>query len=798
MDPKNQALTESDTPAAPVAKARRGRPKGAVTHTFSDLTDLTVEDFSFVRGVVSGLNPAEAFTRFYGTRHFNADGEPVIPHGHSIAALASTLLERILAAAKHSGDKDVRQYGQLLEYEASPSPVPDLPGSSASVVSRRAIPSIEEWIDEYDVDVNALGEADLILMYKEYLETEYPSEQSGPPQATAAPGGPTRSASDAIKSKVAALNYLQTTLALRPVPSNAIATWLARGLAAQLEGLGVNTIEDLIRFISTVGRHWHKRVPRLGPLRAGKLVAWLESHEETLGRIDRSSEAWVSTPPLRRRVEPLQRVQTTTVLSPLPYNPEVLAPVRGAFAPRPGIAPFELMVVPPHLDGSVGLYRSRTPNHFSATNDYQAVYVWLAAYQSAKKDRTLDAYRREIERFYLWCIHEAHVPLSGVSSAHAMQYQKFLSAIPSKYISTLRVTRDDLRWRPWRGQLDAKSQRYALGVVSQFYNAAMKASYVTGNPFASLKSTAGKESRSMDTSRSLSAQDLDWVRQSLQQMSEQDDSQVQSAQSLQSELSFVRAAVRRRKRLILHLALTTGLRLQEIATSTLARLHPAVVDAVEQEAVWMLEVVGKGNKVRTVPIRESVRRMVLAHHEDVRRCLRMAGDAAGSWSDGFERHPPLVCALASQPVHNESSKWHEMAKPNLALSKVGLYRTLKSFFKSSARVPLRKAKQAVSRLNEDLEFAVSHGNLDLAREIRTQRLVAQHELALWTRRSSISTHWLRHTFALAVLEENPSDSGLKLAQQLLGHASITTTQEYVKQRDDHKIRAVLNVNPLGL
>lgn len=801
MDLKNQAHTEQALPADHVEKARRGRPKGAVTHTFSDLSDLTVEDFSFVRGVVSGMKPAEAFTRFYGTRHFDAKGEPVVPHGHSITALAKTLLEKILAAAKHSGDEDVRQCGQLLEHEAAPSPAPDVAGVSESVVSQRARPSIEEWIDEYDIDVDALsGEAELIAMYKEYLATEEPSSQNGRPQTAAVPASQPNSASDTIKSKVAALNFLQTTLALRPVPSSAVATWLAKGLASQLEGLGVNTIEDLVRFISNVGRHWHKRVPRLGPLRAGKVVAWLESHAETLGRIDRSSEAWVSTPPLRRRLEPLQRVPTTPVLTPLPHNPGLLAPVPETLVPRPGIAPFEMMVVPPHLDGSVGLYRSRTPNHFSAANDYQAVFVWLAAFQTAKKDRTLDAYRREIERFYLWCIHEAHVPLSGVSSAHAMQYQQFLRSIPSKYISTLRVTRDDVRWRPWRGQLDSKSQRYALGIVSQFYSAAVKAAYLTGNPFSSVKAIGGKESRSMDTSRALSAQDLEWVRQVLAQMPALRYSQKRQAESAEAGRSFVRSALARRKRLILHLALSTGLRLEEISTSTLAGLHAAIVDGVEQGSVWMLEVLGKGRKVRTVPIRESLRQMVLDHHDDVRQILRLAGASASRWADGFERHPPLVCAL-TPPVRGGQGEWRdskEMANDNLALSKVGLYRTLKSFFRTATRVQLRKAKQELDELNSAIASAVSTGQMEVASKLRQERLVALREVALWTKRSNVSTHWLRHTFAHAVLHENPSDSGLKLAQQLLGHSSITTTQEYVKQADSSKVAALLNVNPLNL
>ena len=31
------------------------------------------------------------------------------------------------------------------------------------------------------------------------------------------------------------------------------------------------------------------------------------------------------------------------------------------------------------------------------------------------------------------------------------------------------------------------------------------------------------------------------------------------------------------------------------------------------------------------------------------------------------------------------------------------------------------------------------------------------ELAIWSRRSAMSTHWMRHTFAIGVLRDNPND-----------------------------------------
>ncbi len=99
----------------------------------------------------------------------------------------------------------------------------------------------------------------------------------------------------------------------------------------------------------------------------------------------------------------------------------------------------------------------------------------------------------------------------------------------------------------------------------------------------------------------------------------------------------------------------------------------------------------------------------------------------------------------------------ELAHENSALSRVGLYRTLKTFFKQLGKLhPAQKA-----------HF------------------------------EAMSTHWLRHTFAHHVLRTSPGDQGLKLAQQLLGHQDISTTAEYLKQANHELVRAGRRVNPLA-
>lgn len=95
---KATAPDEAPSPA-PAAPRRRGRKIGFRLPTFAQLDELTLEDFSFVRGVYNGMDPRDSFLRFYANIHFDAQGVPAVPHGLSLAARFKQLEERILAAA---------------------------------------------------------------------------------------------------------------------------------------------------------------------------------------------------------------------------------------------------------------------------------------------------------------------------------------------------------------------------------------------------------------------------------------------------------------------------------------------------------------------------------------------------------------------------------------------------------------------------------------------------------------------------------------------------------------------------
>jgi hypothetical protein len=66
------------------------------------------------------------------------------------------------------------------------------------------------------------------------------------------------------------------------------------------------------------------------------------------------------------------------------------------------------MQATPALAGSQGDFRSHMANTLGANNDLEAVTAWLSRYN--EKPATQRSYRKEAERFLLWCAQELKKP----------------------------------------------------------------------------------------------------------------------------------------------------------------------------------------------------------------------------------------------------------------------------------------------------------------------------------------------------------------------------------------------------
>lgn len=198
---------------------------------------------------------------------------------------------------------------------------------------------------------------------------------------------------------------------------------------------------------------------------------------------------------------------------------------------------------------------------------------------------------------------------------------------------------------------------------------------------------------------------------------------------------------RRRARALLMLMGSTGVRISELG-GTWGDVIATTVDLEEGGQArdeHCLRVIGKGGKERMLPLQPSVQQALREHLDD-----RKALERQGLLPTGELEQTPLISVVA-KPVGPD------LANAVGGLSAAGIHRVIKALCERAAK------------------------------HCEDPRVAAEFREA--------SAHWMRHTFAHAVLRASGGD--LPVTQQLLGHASLSTTGIYLKADMGQRFRAVL-------
>src|SRR5262245_26278699 len=165
----------------------------------------------------------------------------------------------------------------------------------------------------------------------------------------------------------------------------------------------------------------------------------------------------------------------------------------------------------PALDGVADeRLRHRHPaRRLDSTNHYEAVNAWLSLHESAATQR---AYRKEAERLILWAIVERGRALSSLTTEDAIAYRTFLRhpSPRARWVGAPQP-RSSPAWRPFAGDLSARSAAYALSVLNALYRWLIEQRYVLANPFAGVK-VRGSRPAQLDTAHAFTEHEWKLVR----------------------------------------------------------------------------------------------------------------------------------------------------------------------------------------------------------------------------------------------------------------------------------------------
>lgn len=572
---------------------RRGRPPGSTVRVLQAADGvLGVHHLAFLRSWLQGLELRWAWARYMAFGHTSCDLRHI---EHTRKQLLATVLR--LGHQLNLTLPAERQITRALNV-LSREPV---------VTPALVHPTLDEFVQLQGLDPGLYSEAELLEIYQEHYAT---------PET------------DSSSAHVQALNQVGALLAVPPSPADPVSRWLDEALADQLRTVGVISLANLVGLINIEGHRWHRRVRRLGQVRAARIVAWLDSLQDELGVAVRDS---ARMPPQR---------QAAARASALRVVEE---------GPRFGIVPLDVLLVPSPLSGAQGLFRTNMPNTLGAHDDLGAVRAWLNKYR--ERPHTLRSYRKEVERFLLWCLHERRKPLSSIDANDCQAYRDFLQCVPPTWQNISRSPAGHPDWRPFRAQLEPGSQRLALVILQAMFEGLRDAGYLAANPMRAVMTGFNLPTAKINVDRSFTEREWAYL----------------------MEAAEAEAPSPRQERLVLLLELlvSMGLRVDELAKATLDDLRRVPIHG-EADA-WILIVTGKRRKQREVPMPDHVVALIQAHHR--------AFDALGA-----PPSPALVRALSRPPrwVATDDGAALAPAAPVGRLGPAGIYICLKRFFQRAA------------------------------------------------------------------------------------------------------------------
>lgn len=473
--------------------------------------------------------------------------------------------------------------------------------------------SLEEFRRKFDPNNFGYQESELL----EFYEQEYRVDRKHRRNAR-------------IRRKIIeAVRELAPYIESIPSPDDLLKFWLDPGTAGRMADAKtpILTVQDLLDLIEVRGKSWHRSIPKLGPVKAGRIMRWLE------------------------RNELFKAIPAVTFTS--------------------DIVPLERFLPPPELTGEAGTNRVHS-NKIAAKNDLEAIEAWLECYKH--RQHTARSYRTHAERFLLWMIRERGKAMSSATIEDCSAYFDFIGDLeecPSyahfrkmldagkswpwnttldQWVGKRNIARRSKAWRPFSGKLTPTSKNLTMVVLHTMFKWLVGQRYLESNPFEAVPKP--KIQLRIKAEHALT------------------DSQMQLAMSAcdnYSGESFYRM------KFMLMFGAGTGMRLFEMAGAK-------VFDPFKDDGAgfkrshdgkrWVIVVDGKGNKRRTVPLSSSVMDALLDYMES-----RGLGRVPYDWPAGT----PLIASIEPSKALGE---W----TPGAPLKEITIYKLFGELFSEAANL----------------------------------------------------------------------------------------------------------------
>jgi len=508
-----------------------------------------------------------------------------------------------------------------------------------------------------------------------------------------------------------AFDLLAKAVYRAPKGSDPLVQWLAPHLVVHLHAVGMESLADVRTALNKSKTARWDEVPGIGEKWTARLERWMDEHVIVV-----KPESGLALESLAGATSPFARIglsketRKDNLIDVLPALPSpTLSNSIHAWSPYPA-----------------------SQNKLGANSDADAIESWIKA-KAPDNRNTQRSYRRAAERLLLWCQLERGITFAQMSSGDCIHYRAWITDLGRKtpedwamagwklaaeqWLGRRGIPRESAEWRPFEGAMAKTSVAQDLTVVRSLFNCLHEGRIVDGNPWllmgkANFSAPFGARDNQF-TSRSLTVAQRDYLLTGL---------------DLEDEMEA-------RLNLILWLGFGCGLRSSEMLGLTFSSLK------ISTER-WALDVIGKGDKLRSVPLSTPVKNAILHYMSSIGISLDFLIRASSGLNEGDADQPILRTQRGRRARGKDGRK--VLSTPSSPMSYQSLHRVLTTHF--DARATLLETQDPISA----------------------------------ARLKSASAHWLRHSCAVQALKKVP----LNGVQKLLGHASIAVTGRYVVADDE--------------
>lgn len=229
------------------------------------------------------------------------------------------------------------------------------------------------------------------------------------------------------------------------------------------------------------------------------------------------------------------------------------------------------------------------------------VRVWLS--MRTKSNNTHRAYLKESERFLLWCFYIHRKSPNQLEVEDVLEYSEFIANVKVTHPHWCgpRVVRNSEDWKPFYAEdLDGKlpglcdaSHDFAMAALTSLFSWLKNDMRVEKNPFKLAINKRKSFSTQANEAKAFSWREVRMVFKHIDSIEEKNQ-----------EIT----RLKKRNKWVFALLTMTGMRCEEIASSTFSSF-------MDKDGEYFLDVLGKGNKLRRIPINNYLLKTLVDYRE---------------------------------------------------------------------------------------------------------------------------------------------------------------------------------------